>query len=76
MSGLIDIWTSEIKKLHSDNKTDDTHGSNPSKPESANQVRQYSIWSQALLNRVNSVPLSFPTCSEASVAMLIDSFSA
>ncbi|KAK1423854.1 hypothetical protein QVD17_19163 [Tagetes erecta] len=68
MSGLIDIWTSELKKLHNNINKAQTHGSNPSDPESPTQ---YSIWSQALIKRVNSVSSQFPAAasfSEASVS--------
>ncbi|KAI3509547.1 hypothetical protein L1887_24911 [Cichorium endivia] len=75
MSGLIDMWTSEVKKMLS-NKVH-TNGSSPCEPESlkSNQVIQHWGWSEALLKRVNSPPLAFPVYSESSVSMLVECFS-
>ncbi|KAI3809818.1 hypothetical protein L1987_19418 [Smallanthus sonchifolius] len=65
MSGLIDIWTSELKKLRGDNKGP-THSSSPSEPVSPNQANHHSIWSHPLLRRLNSPSLAFPVSSDAS----------
>ncbi|KAI3509548.1 hypothetical protein L1887_24913 [Cichorium endivia] len=72
MSGLIDMWTSEVKKMRND-----TNGLNPCEPDSpkSNQVIHHWSWSEALLKRVNSPPLAFPVCSEASISMLVECFS-
>ncbi|KAI3753218.1 hypothetical protein L2E82_25264 [Cichorium intybus] len=75
LSGLIDMWTSEVKKMRNDKGH--TNGSNPCEPDSpkTNQVIQHWAWSEALLKRVNSPPLAFPVYSEASVSMLVECFS-
>ncbi|KAL7594132.1 hypothetical protein Lser_V15G34526 [Lactuca serriola] len=77
MSGIIDMWSSEVKKMSNDMKGH-INGSSPCEPDSlkSNQVSQNWSWTEALLNRVNSPPpLAFPVYSEASVAMLLDCFS-
>ncbi|PWA76235.1 hypothetical protein CTI12_AA237410 [Artemisia annua] len=48
--------------------------SSPSELELANNVKNYySVWSKALLKRINSQP--FTSYSEASISMLVDCFS-
>ncbi|KAI3769825.1 hypothetical protein L6452_00938 [Arctium lappa] len=81
MSGLIDMWTSEVKKLRNNNgtETQTPHGSTPSQPESPNhhQLSGSGWWSLLMKKRVNSPPSTFfpAAASEASLSMFVDCFS-
>lgn len=80
MSGLIDIWTIEANKIRTNKGQGQGQGhgqgqgSSPYELELANNVKSYySVWSKALLKRINSQP--FMSYSEASISMLVDCFS-
>nr|GEY50046.1 flavonol 4'-sulfotransferase [Tanacetum cinerariifolium] len=71
MSGLIDMWTSEANKMRTNKGQEQGKGSSLYELEVANNVKNcYSVWSKALLKRINSQP--FTPYSEASISMLVD----
>ncbi|KAL8540324.1 hypothetical protein ACS0TY_001795 [Phlomoides rotata] len=81
MSGLVDIWTSELAKLKSKGQAVFSSGSAPPTQEAARADEMSgattSLWWPTGLAQTFQVK-KFPAfqCSDASVSMLVDSFSA
>ncbi|GMY05907.1 hypothetical protein FCV25MIE_01146 [Fagus crenata] len=79
MSGLVDMWTSEMAKLREKGQTIFSNGTSPTNAESNQRVQPKEGSSTGLVTAFSRfMPINSPVvlCSEASLSMLVDCFSA
>ncbi|GFS39987.1 hypothetical protein Acr_00g0065990 [Actinidia rufa] len=76
MSGLVDVWTSEVAKMRNETRTASPSGSSPATPESTQVVQAQENGSTTLITSVlTKLNSRLSKHSEASLSMLVECFS-